>query len=133
MTTPTIARTHPVRGRLATIALWVVQIAVAAMFIFAGAMKLAGAPDVVAMFEAIGAGQWFRYVTGAIEVVSGVLLLVPSLAAFGALLLVPTMLGAIATHLFIIGGSPVTAIVLLIASLAILWARRDQLARASLR
>jgi uncharacterized membrane protein YphA (DoxX/SURF4 family) len=58
----------------------------------------------VALFDAIGAGQWLRYVTGSIEVVSGLALLVPSLAAFGALLLVPTMVGAVATHLLIVGG-----------------------------
>jgi len=100
------------------------------MFLFVGGLKLTGAPELVALFDAIGVGQWFRYVTGAIEVVSAVALLVPSLAPFGALLLIPTMVGAISTHLFIVGGSPVPAIVLLIGSLAIAWARRDQLARA---
>ena len=29
----------------------------------------------------------------------------PALAPFGALVLVPTMVGAIATHVFIVGGS----------------------------
>jgi hypothetical protein len=40
------------------------------------------------------------------------------------------MAGAIATHLFVVGGSAVPAAVLLAGSLAIAWARRDQLARA---
>jgi putative oxidoreductase len=121
------------RGRTTLIALWVTQIAMAGMLLMAGGMKLAGAPEMVALFDAIGVGQWFRYVTGAIEVTSAVALLVPSLAVFGALLLVPTMVGAIATHLFIVGGSPLAAVVLLTASLAITWARRDQLARAFAR
>ena len=99
-----------------------------AMFMFVGGLKLTGAPELVALFDAIGIGQWFRYVTGSIEVVSAVALLVPSWAAFGALLLIPTMVGAVFTHLFIVGGSPVPATVLLIGSLAIAWARRDQLA-----
>jgi uncharacterized membrane protein len=81
-----------------------------------------------ALFDAIGIGQWFRYVTGSIEVVSGVALLVPAWAAFGALLLIPTMAGAVFTHLFIVGGSAVTPTVLLIGALAIAWLRRDQLA-----
>jgi hypothetical protein len=118
------------RGRIGLGALWIVQIAVAAMFMLSGGLKLVGAPAMVALFDAIGIGQWFRYVTGSIEVVSAVALLVPPLAPFGALALVPTMVGAIATHLFIVGGSPVPATVLLAASLAIAWARRDQLARA---
>lgn len=115
------------RGRAALIALWFTQVAVAGMMLMAGGMKLTGAPELVALFDAIGIGQWFRYVTGGIEVISAVALLVPSLAAFGALLLVPTMVGAVATHLFIVGGSAILPAVLLTASLAITWARRDQL------
>ena len=116
------------RGRLALVALWLTQIALAGMLILAGGLKLAGVPVMVALFDAIGIGQWFRYVTGSIEVVSAVALLVPSWAAFGALLLIPTMVGAVFTHLFIVGGSAVPATVLLSGSLAIAWARRDQLA-----
>ena len=118
------------RARVALVALWITQVAVAGMFVFVGSVKLTGAPELVALFDAIGVGQWFRYVTGSIEVVSGLALLFPSLAPFGALLLVPTMVGAIITHLFIVGGSAVPATVLLIGLLAIVWARRDQLVRA---
>ena len=116
------------RGRVALVALWLTQIALSAMFVFVGGLKLTGAPEMVALFDAIGIGQWFRYVTGSIEVVSAVALLVPAWAAFGALLLIPTMVGAVVTHLFIVGGSAVPATVLLIGSLSIAWARRDQLA-----
>jgi putative oxidoreductase len=115
------------RRRVALVALWLTQIALAGMFVLAGGLKLTGAPEMVALFDAIGVGQWFRYVTGSIEVVSAVALLVPSWAAFGALLLIPTMVGAVFTHLFIVGGSAVPATVLLIGALAIAWARRDQL------
>jgi len=117
------------RGRVALVALWITQVAVAGMFLFVGSLKLIGAPELVALFDAIGVGQWLRYVTGSIEVVSGLALLVPSLAPFGALLLAPTMIGAIITHLFVVGGSAAPATVLLIGSLAIVWGRRDQLAR----
>jgi uncharacterized membrane protein YphA (DoxX/SURF4 family) len=118
------------RGRVALGALWLVQVAVAGMFLLAGGLKLTGAPAMVAVFDAIGVGQWFRYVTGSIEVGSALALLVPSLAPFGALLLIPTMAGAIATHLLILGGSPVPATALLAGSLAIAWARRGQLVSA---
>lgn len=114
------------RSRAGTIVLWIVQIATASMFLFAGSLKLTGAPPMVAMFDALGIGQWFRYLTGTIEVVSAILLLIPSLAFFGALLLVPTMVGAILTHLFIVGGNPSPAIVLLAASAGIAWARRSR-------
>ena len=107
------------RQRAALVALWLTQIALAGMFLFVGGLKLTGAPELVGLFDAIGIGQWLRYVTGSIEVVSAVALLVPAWAAFGALLLIPTMVGAVFTHLFIVGGSPVPATVLLIGALAI--------------
>jgi hypothetical protein len=37
------------------------------------------------------------------------------------------MVGAVATHLFIVGGSPVLPAILLLGSAGVLWARRDQL------
>jgi uncharacterized membrane protein YphA (DoxX/SURF4 family) len=95
------------------------------MFLFAGSLKLAGVPLMVQAFEVIGLGQWFRYFTGGLEVISAVLLLVPSLAFFGALALVATMVGAILAHLFIIGGSPAVPSVLLAATASIAWARRS--------
>ena len=79
----------------------------------------------VQVFGVIGLGQWFRYLTGAIEVVSAVLLLIPSLAAYGAAALAVTMVGAIITHLFIVGGSPLIPILLLAATATIAWARRS--------
>ena len=79
------------------------------------------------LFGALGLGQWFRYVTGVIEITSGILLLVPSAAVFGALLLIPTMLGAIVTNVFVVPASPVAPFLLLLAAAAVAWARRDQL------
>ena len=114
-------------SRAGLIGLWVAQIALASFFLLAGGSKLAGVPATVTLFEAIGVGQWFRYVTGLIEVGSAIALLVPSLALFGAVALVATMLGAIATHVFVIGGSPAVPVVLLLVALVVVWARRGQL------
>ena len=119
--TPTLRR-----GRVATIALWVTQIALAAMFLFAGGSKLFGAPAMVNLFAAIGWGQWFRYVTGAIEISAAVALLIPSAALFGAILLVPTMFGAATANLFL-GQSPAVPLVLLLIAGAVAWTRRNQL------
>ncbi len=96
------------------------------MFLLAGGSKLLGVPAMVALFDAIGIGQWFRYVTGLIEVGSAIALLVPSVAVFGALALVATMVGAIVTHLFIVGGSPAMPVILLLGSAAVVWIRRHQ-------
>ena len=125
-TQPTSVR----RGRSGVIALWVVQIGLAGMFLLAGGSKLLGAPAMVALFNTIGIGQWFRYVTGLIEVGSALALLVPSIAVFGALALVPTMIGAVATELFIVGGSAAPPAVLLFGAVGVVWARRHQLLSA---
>ncbi|MET4736668.1 putative membrane protein [Bradyrhizobium japonicum] len=37
----------------------------------------------VAIFEQIGAGQWFRFVTGFIEIVGGLLVIVPLTSHWG--------------------------------------------------
>jgi putative oxidoreductase len=126
---PSLTRTPVHQGRIGHIALWVVQVALAGMFLLAGSSKLFGAAAMVGLFDAIGIGQWFRYVTGAIEVSSAVALLVPSFAVFGALALVATMIGAIAAHLFVVGGSPAMPVILLLGSAGVLWARRNQLLR----
>jgi len=123
MTTVTLNRNATKRRGLAVL-LWTLQIASAALFLFSGTLKLAGAPMMVQMFAAIGLGQWFRYFTGGLEVISAVSLLVPSLARFGALALAVTMVGAILTHLFIIGGNPAVPIALLAATTTIAWVRR---------
>jgi uncharacterized membrane protein YphA (DoxX/SURF4 family) len=115
-------------GKALRVASWVVQILTALMFLMAGTSKLRGVPQMVGLFEAIGIGQWFRYLTGGLEVIGAVLLLIPGLPAFGAALLIPVMVGAVATHLFVVGGSPVMALVLLAASVFVAWARRDELA-----
>lgn len=116
-------------GKVFNIVLWVLQIGAAAMFLMAGFSKLSGAQPMVGLFNAIGIGQWFRYLTGALEVAGALALLIPRLSGAGALLLVGVMSGAVLTHLFKIGGSPVMAIVLLIVSAIIAWARRDRTLR----
>ena len=107
--------------------LWVLTLFVAAMFLFAGGMKLAAHPMMVATFGQIGLGQWFRVFTGTLEVAGALLVLVPATAAIGALLLAFVMVGAIVTHLFIIGGSPLMPIVLLASALAVVYLRRERI------
>ena len=109
------------------IALWIAQVLCAAMFLFAGGMKLVGPPEAVQGFEAIGFGQWFRYLTGILEVAGGIALLVPAAAPFGALLLICVMVGAVLTHLFLLPGSPAPALVLMLLCALIAWGRRARI------
>lgn len=119
----------PGTGKAANIALWVLQVAAAAMLGMAGFAKLSGDPQMVAMFDVIGIGQWFRYVTGGLEVLGAILLLIPALAGVGALMLAGVMAGAILTHLFVVGGSPAIPLVLLVVLAIIAYARRERTLR----
>ena len=115
------------QSKVKNIALWVPQVLTAAAFLMAGFAKLSGQPMMVETFDKIGIGQWFRYVTGGIEVASAILLLIPRLTPVGAALLVCTMCGAVLTHLLLIGGSPLPALVLGCFAAIIFGGRRGSL------
>jgi uncharacterized membrane protein YphA (DoxX/SURF4 family) len=114
--------------RVRTYAAWALQFLLAAAFLGAGLSKLAGVPMMIDLFDRIGVGQWFRYVTGLVEIGGAALLLVPGLAGAGAALLGTTMFFAVLTHLTILGDSPVPAVVLLVLNLILVALRRDQVA-----
>lgn len=107
---------------------WTLQVVVAAAFLAAGSAKLAGVPFMVDLFEQIGLGQWFRILTGVVEVAGAIALLVPGFASVGALWLGGTMVGAVATHVFILHTSPVPAVVLGLLNAVVVYLRRDELA-----
>ena len=82
-------------ARLRRAALWAVRLALGAFFLMAGASKLVGAPDMIALFDEIGAGHWLRLLTGSVETAAAVMLLVPPVSALGAAALAGVMgLGA---------------------------------------
>jgi len=55
------------------------------------------------LFEQIGAGVWFRYFTGVVEVLGGLLVLIPRTALVGLAMLACTMAGAVVILAFVIG------------------------------
>ena len=122
MTSTSPTSTSPSRAQRRIV--WGVRILLALAFGAAGAAKLAGAPQMVQVFEAIGFGQWFRYVTGVVEVGGAVLLLVPATGFLGGLLMAVTMVFGVATHLVLIGGNPAPAMVLALLSAFVTWRLR---------
>jgi uncharacterized membrane protein YphA (DoxX/SURF4 family) len=113
-------------GKGLNVVLWALQILAALAFLAAGGSKLAGAPPMVAAFAKIGVGQWFRYLTGLLEVAGAIALLIPGYAFYGGSLLATVMVGAIIAHLSILGGSPAAPIVLLLLTGAIAYLRRPR-------
>jgi len=109
------------------IAVIIVKVLLSFAFVAAGAAKLLGVPMMVETFETIGVGQWFRYLTGIIEVGGAALLWVPRRQGYGAAVLGGTMVGAVLAHLFVLGAaSTLPAVVLGLLSAFVLWSYRDQ-------
>ena len=129
----TIRTAHPAfaaaaPGKALNITLWTLQVLVALAFVAAGAGKLLGSAAMIALFDAVGIGQWFRYVTGSLEVLGALLLIVPGKTAFGAVLLACVMAGAIVAHLTVLHTAATAPLVLFALSALIAWGRRSQLA-----
>jgi uncharacterized membrane protein YphA (DoxX/SURF4 family) len=72
---------------------WLLRGAIAAAFVMFGVEKFTD-PQWVKMFQQIGFGQWFRYFTGVVEVLGGLLLLIPWTVTAGLALLACTMASA---------------------------------------
>jgi putative oxidoreductase len=107
---------------------WVLRVAACAVFVGVGATKFESQSMWVGMFNDIGLGNWFRYLTGALQVAGGLLLLVPRTAAAGAAIAASTMAGAIAVHLFVLPtgvGGAVIPFVLLIFTLVVGFRRTE--------
>jgi putative oxidoreductase len=116
----------PARGRGRTLALWVLQAILIFMFAVGGLMKLGGAHSMVHMFGQIGAGQWFRYLIGSLELAGAVGMLIPALSGLAALALSALMAGASITNAFIIHTSPLVPLVFLVISVLVAWGRWPQ-------
>lgn len=118
-----------VAKRRASVALiWLLRGFLALVFVFVGWPKFAGDPRSmwVRIFDLIGFGQWFRVVTAVVECLGGVLLLIPRATPIAVALLVPTMIGALLVHIFVIGIGPqsVAALIFMSGVLLIGWSWR---------
>jgi hypothetical protein len=76
---------------------WALRAVIFAVFVFFGGGKFK--PDWNAawihLYDQIGFGQWFRYATGAVELLGAFLTLFPQTASAGLAVLGTTMLGAV--------------------------------------
>jgi putative oxidoreductase len=78
------------------------RISVALVFAVTGLDKLGHDPHWIQVFATIGFGQWFRYATGVIELVGGLLFLVPLTTSAGAALLIAAMSGAMTVQITVL-------------------------------
>ena len=81
---------------------WLPRIAIALFFLSFGSEKFSSHGPWIRIFARIGFGDWFRYLTGALQVGGALLMLVPPLVPVGAAVLACTMVGAIITNIWIL-------------------------------
>ncbi len=82
---------------------WAAQLVAAVILLQTLFFKFSGSPESVHIFTRLGVEPWGRIASGIAELAAGLLLLVPSTAALGALLGLGLMAGAIGSHLTVLG------------------------------
>lgn len=136
MTAATSPVTRPATGRTASVALWTLQVLLAAVYLFSAYGKLSADPLNVAGFEAMGLGVVGMYVIGALELAGAVGLLVPRLMGLAATCFVALMIGAVVATVAV-GAGAMVVIPLVVGVLVavVAWGRRENTAAlvASLR
>jgi putative oxidoreductase len=90
-------------GRSQQVVSWVLQLGVAVILLQTLFFKFTGAEESVYIFRTVGAEPWGRIGSGVLELVAAVMLVIPALAPYGAILTVGLMSGAIISHLTLLG------------------------------
>jgi uncharacterized membrane protein YphA (DoxX/SURF4 family) len=111
---PATTSTRPSRRTLTTrTGLWAVRVLLSAQFVAGGVLKLTADPQMVSMFDDIGAGQGLRVLVGVCEVAGAVGLLLPRLAGPASIGLAALMVGAAVTNVVALQTSPAVPVILL--------------------
>jgi len=107
--------------------LWILRVVVAGLFLLAGYMKLSGQAMMIGEFDRVGFGQWFRIVTGVLEVVGSLCVLVPAVSVFGAMIVLLVDVGAFFAQAFILHDDIIHTIVIGLVICALIFLQRNQL------
>ena len=97
--------------------------------------KFTAHPDSVYIFSQLGVEPWGRIILGVLELITGILLLIPRTTLIGALLGLGLITGAIFSHIFILGivvnndggNLFMLAVMVFIACLLVIVLRADEL------
>ena len=118
----------PAPKRGLNIALWVLQVLLAVFFAVASAFpKLTGHPSADPTFDAIGYGDWFMYLIGALELAGAIALLIPLLSGVAALAFIALMIGAFVYEVAVIeSGFWYTPVILIVLFAFVAWGRWDR-------
>jgi uncharacterized membrane protein YphA (DoxX/SURF4 family) len=83
--------------------IWIIKLIAVVILIQTLFFKFTGAEESIYIFSELGVEPYGRIGSGLVELIASVLILIPRTTLVGALLGMGTMLGAIFSHLFILG------------------------------
>lgn len=86
-----------------SIFIWIIKIVAVVILLQTLYFKFTGAEESVYIFSTLGIEPYGRIGSGVVELIASILILIPRTTLLGALLGVGTMVGAIFSHLFVIG------------------------------
>ncbi|MBP2368642.1 DoxX family protein [Pseudonocardia parietis] len=124
-TTSTTPRRRPVAG---TVALWVLQVLLAGVFVMAALPKVTGDPIAVAGFDLLGLGIPGMIVVGWLELAGAVALLVPRLCGLAAACQIVLMIGATTVTAVLFPAMVAFPAVTLVLVCVVAWFRRHDTA-----
>jgi uncharacterized membrane protein YphA (DoxX/SURF4 family) len=118
-----------------TILSWILRIAVAVILSQTLYFKFTGAEESIYIFTALGVEPYGRIGTGILELITVILILIPRTILLGALLGSGIMVGAILSHLFVLGievegdGGTLFALanITLLSCLTLIFLNRDKI------
>lgn len=120
-------------SRLVFYTIWALRITLGLAFILFALMKLSGRDAMVAEFDAVGLGQWFRYFTAIFELIGGVAVLIPSVSIFGAILMLVVDLGALFAQVMVLHIDWIHTVVIAALIALLIYLQRGALARFNSR
>lgn len=82
---------------------WILRITVAIILVQTLYFKFSGADESIYIFSALGMEPYGRIGSALIELIAAILILIPSTILLGALIAMSVMIGAILSHIFILG------------------------------
>lgn len=97
--------------------------------------KFSGSEESVYIFTQMGIEPWGRYLTGIVEAIAGMMLLVRGLSAYGAAIGLGVISGAIFSHLTVLGIEVMgdggylfgLAVAVFVCCVIVLWFRKDDI------
>lgn len=82
---------------------WIIKLTAVVILLQTLFFKFTGAEESIYIFETLGIEPFGRIGSGIVELIASILILIPRTTLLGALLAFGTMVGAIISHLFILG------------------------------